>query len=780
MAEAKVTLKLESKEYDDRLKRAAEGLSTLLKEIRDGSAASLDGIDAATEGTATKFAKEFGIMNTVAKTTSGQLREMEKAYKDLAGAYNMMSDSEKSMPFGQALGESLEQLKQRTMAVREAMNEATRSLNGTNDSLNETAPAANDSSGILGMLAEKFTINIDAISLFNSGLSVAKGALGVVKDAMFQNESVIDAWGSVVESAKGTYDIFLQTLNNGNWSNFFANLDSAICGSLELYNALDRLGSVKANNAAAIAIQQQQIQQLRLMKQQGQNVDAQLKQATERLAYLQNQAVVSGKTAGFTAIGNTIRNGYQSHSGAKALSGTTINAVVKDLATNGQDAFDKYKKILDDLTKSATTIRNYGTSRVRTFDINLLSDEQKKQYMLAKTITERETEIQKGLEIYAQATKEGASNAREEFKGNRYAKQSASSKSAKDEVTYADDSIMAQEKLVSDLTEKWKTAAASVRDGYARELEEAKKRLEEMTGKSTAVENFQNQFSTTAEGIGDGRSSYEILQDSIRAEISEKNIAVDEQAIHDLMKVSIENGLQGLELDFTSLQEQMREGLDISDEAWQELTDKINEQLAELGIEPIVFDVDTKKIETAAQQQQKSAREMSKDWSAAGSAIQAVGSAMSQIENPAAKVMGTIAQAIGSIALGAAQAIAQASNGSAGGPWGWIAFAAAATATMISTIASIHSATGYSEGGVVKAAGGVFVPGNSMSGDMVPAMLNSGELVLNRAQQGNLAAQLDGSGLSGMQLETRLSAEDIIFVLNNNGLRRGFGDFIND
>ena len=85
-------------------------------------------------------------------------------------------------------------------------------------------------------------------------------------------------------------------------------------------------------------------------------------------------------------------------------------------------------------------------------------------------------------------------------------------------------------------------------------------------------------------------------------------------------------------------------------------------------------------------------------------------------------------------------------------------------------------------GGIVpKAAGGRFIGGNSMSGDNIfagNAWVNSGELVLNKAQQGNLASQLEGGGMENLQLDTIIGAESIQLVLNNRGRRTGRGEYV--
>ena len=79
-------------------------------------------------------------------------------------------------------------------------------------------------------------------------------------------------------------------------------------------------------------------------------------------------------------------------------------------------------------------------------------------------------------------------------------------------------------------------------------------------------------------------------------------------------------------------------------------------------------------------------------------------------------------------------------------------------------------------GGVVHAAGGYQVPGNRMSGDQVPAMLNSGELVLSQFQQQVLAANLQAGGMQNMHLEASVHGEQIVLAVNNTMKRKNKGE----
>ena len=147
--------------------------------------------------------------------------------------------------------------------------------------------------------------------------------------------------------------------------------------------------------------------------------------------------------------------------------------------------------------------------------------------------------------------------------------------------------------------------------------------------------------------------------------------------------------------------------------------------------------------------------------------VGSIGQAFNSIEDPAAKVAGTIMQAIANVALGYSNALTMAQE--AGGPWGWIAFAASGLATMVSTISAIHSATGYANGGEIK--------GNSYSGDNIMANggsigLNAGEIVLNRAMAGNIASQLEG-GSSTIDVKGILQGENILIATDRALKRQG-------
>ena len=85
----------------------------------------------------------------------------------------------------------------------------------------------------------------------------------------------------------------------------------------------------------------------------------------------------------------------------------------------------------------------------------------------------------------------------------------------------------------------------------------------------------------------------------------------------------------------------------------------------------------------------------------------------------------------------------------------------------------------FANGGIVPHAASGILMGRSFSGDNIGNVrLNAGELVLNKAQQYTLSQQLTDGGFSGVQLDTVIGAEEIRLVLNNNGRRTGRGEYV--
>jgi len=69
----------------------------------------------------------------------------------------------------------------------------------------------------------------------------------------------------------------------------------------------------------------------------------------------------------------------------------------------------------------------------------------------------------------------------------------------------------------------------------------------------------------------------------------------------------------------------------------------------------------------------------------------------------------------------------------------------------------------------VHAEHGAIVPGTSFSGDKVPAMVNSGEMILNKSQQSRLFALANGASPNGGNVQFRIKGTDLVGVLNKYG-----------
>lgn len=241
----------------------------------------------------------------------------------------------------------------------------------------------------------------------------------------------------------------------------------------------------------------------------------------------------------------------------------------------------------------------------------------------------------------------------------------------------------------------------------------------------------------------------------------------------DFSKLLFKNGSQDLQAEapFTSVFSMLKDKSEFDPEnilgsksAWESYKDTITETVGSVGESFNNLTTFTKDFKPFVDEQKKmteAAKQNQMAMGLAGQAVNAFSSALSSMEDPGAKAAGMVMQALGSIALGFAIASSQANT--AGTGWGWLAWVAAGLGAMATAISTVHSLTGFAEGGIVG--------GNQYSGDNIyggGAMVNSGELVLNKAQQGNLASQLQGNGMQNMNIAGRIKGTDIILSIDRS------------
>lgn len=173
MADVITRLKLDSGEYDNKIKRATQGLLQMEQECR-----KVGGTLAILEKDQLDYVKSLGNMETVSRTARGRISELSNAYVELAVQYRRLTDEEKKGDYGKALNSSLAQLKGR-------LNEAKNELADVEGEMKGASAAGVDFNSVLSSLGQRFGINSELMGALTSGTlattaAVTAGAAAVV------------------------------------------------------------------------------------------------------------------------------------------------------------------------------------------------------------------------------------------------------------------------------------------------------------------------------------------------------------------------------------------------------------------------------------------------------------------------------------------------------------------------------------------------------------------------------------------------------------------------
>lgn len=814
MAESVVKLRVDSNEYESKIKRAAQNVLDFGQNCQKAGQSV-----AKADKETLEYVQAIGQMETVSKNAKGKINEMTTAFTDLSVQYRHLTDQEKQSPFGKALAQSLDQLRQR-------INDSKSELNDVNRSLQDTSSQGEQTGGIMQQLASKFTLNVDVMKVFNLGMKTVGVALDVAKDAFFSNESQVDEWGRTVEAGESVYRAFVNALNSSNFSGFFSRIDGIIQKAREAYDAMDRLNTVMTIiNPERAKLQARQQQLRETIRREGKD-SAAGKQAQQELINLEPKLKSSYKTeAGlnYNAFDKLVRERLAE--GGIKLDDKSYKFLMSTFSD--ENAFRKLEQFArgsrqyvpgQSFTTSWGASYNSGrwvdTRNTNKKLLDLFTDEwrQKNSPYLTAAFGAIGSAASVGLQNTRYVTGGGGGGVGRTGGGGGGGANTPPPPPA--------GSIAEQEAKVQALTKAWREATDEVgRAGYAGMLEEAKQVLDQMQGKTQEVIP-EGSFKDLKNQLGDLQKQRELLadpievaiidtdiervkdridelngklkevantepislEDKIRTSISDDKINADMQALTNLLRVKIENGLDDLDINTEGIQQAIfGEGIDIPDSYWQDLAEKINAKLKELGIDPIAIDVQTGNVSKEEKQDRRSPMDTMR---AAMGGISQIAGGLNQmgVKLPESINKGiSVMQGVITVIEGVQTVISLFSSSSQ---------ALNTAAVMANTIAlgalttamTVNTATNFipffNTGGIAHAAGGLLA-GHHFSGDNVPVMVNDGELILNRAQQGNLASQLESEGgLSNLHLEAKISAESLRILLNSNSRRRGRGEYV--
>ena len=703
MGDMVARLKLESGEFDSKVKRATQGLLAMEQECR-----SVGGTLAILDKEQIDYIKSLGKMDTVSKTVRGQLGELKGAYTELAVQYKRLTDEEKNGDFGKNLISSLQDLKTRIKETEGNLKDVTSEING-----------GGGLKGALDELAGKFGLNIGQVGKLGVAIGGAQVALKVAKDAFMASEANVDAWSGTVEAATSVYEGFLNALNTGDISGFLDRIGTITKAARQAYDELDALGTLQTVQKPGVSKREAENNRMRMMIQ------------TRRyIAPLDGRAPAAGmKTGDILSDSQVRRLEEQLKNGMSELT----DMAKKELEQTNSAIEAVYAKIA---AKSGFSVSEFkkGTSDIDTFNRYVQGAKAYKKYIEDNTTYTSNRSIT-GTSLNATYT--GGLNPHEKYKGwDVFLVDGA-------EYQGLVDLILQRDQLVN-------TIYSSQSSGFR-----AINRAEGITSRIGGG---------SAGGSGSSVSKQQKEQTVLQSTQSEIAKLTEEALTADDARLEV------IKAEIAALKEQEQIYKNIQAYvSGDPLNIKVGVKPDEIARMEAERDQKLKEeAERKASEKKKPAKKEKKDkeqdvdaFKEIATITTGVGDIVSNLENLGISVPEGIQKVMGGIST--------------------VVSVLTTISTIVSAIQAISSASSimdfipfFANSGVVpKAADGYYVPGSRMSGDTTPILANAGELILNRAAQGNLVSALSGSQTSSGPVSAIIDADTIRVVLQNGARKRG-------
>ena len=725
-------------QWDAGLKKAKSALDNFVS-AQGGLKAALD----KDSESVTQFVQMLGNIDSTAKTTKGQMRELTQTTADLTVAYRSMTDEERNSPFGQALADSIAKMTEKAGIMRDAMDDVNLSIKNaasdtrTFDQVAGAATVATSSfqtlQGATKLLGIEMGNDVEVIAKLQAAMAVTNG-LSTIQTAL-QKESafmqgVMAAKTALASMAQQAYAVATGEATA-------AQVAFNIAADANPYGAIiAAVGALIGVITAFAAVTGESTEEVKDAKTEMDALTASVNAAAEAYGRLANKIKSMG-------IGGQ-----------------------KEYSILRQAKVDQYNQLAERYSNVGYNMRFYEQRGETDSPIyQQLKEEHTK-------IKEEADKIKKDIQDLDNANRDRVERL------NQYKRLDFSDVTTQAEAESAIAFLKDQIKYVDNTTTAYKQLKRAIEYAETTVLPQFDTdkpvKAVKQTIKKVKDEAKKEPIEVEIEPTGD-MTNFEKLQQKIRIELSDKNIQIDETTLHNLMKDAIQHGIDGMDLDFQDIQQKMAEGLDIPDEAWQNIIDKYNALRTAIGENPIQIDLTTGNVSKATKSNEKRTmgdgldKFLKGDYAKITGGVSSIASGVQQmgIEIPKdiQNVLGVVS-GVTSILSGIAAILTLIE----------VNTQVNATASVVDNFTPF-----FARGGIVPhAAGGYFVPGNNYSGDVTPIMANAGELVLNKSSQNNLASMITeaegrGSGGNGV---ARVSGEQIWVALNAFTKRTGKGELV--
>lgn len=580
----------------------------------------------------------------------------------------------------------------------------TRLLLKTNDfdaNLNRAKGSVNSFQGGISSMAKTAGAGI---MKFAGTIGVAVGAYEGFNKLMNSSQTLSDEYNRTIEGLKGTVDNFFYSIGSGDWTPFFNGLDETIRKAREAYNAMDQLGNTKMSYGYFNMKNQAEFQkQITILKDKD-STEAQKDEAQKRLDdVLKDQREIVDQL------------GRRSTEAVQALVAASTGIGAADVSMVSVD-------------------------RVSRFDVSAMGDTEKKQaekeYQYFKNV---EAALRKKYtKVETVETGAGMNRSWSTIKTLDY---ESYNKAMAPMIAKYQDAIVYNGMLVKE-SDEWLKKLYGIRsEAFA--AEQAYESMTKTANRASQAGGKDSKEDKDEKPLKDTLAWYDAEISRLNKKLSKETTmqarATVQAAINELEKKKVNIKIVVEQEVFKGKYGDMKGGLPSINRPGDQIGLKHNDK----GFKLPKFESPIKKEDIDLNQQY--ADSLGLIGSVMGNLSGITNNSTTSWINWGAGVFQSIAQAIPSIvslttAL-TAKAAAEAAGSAASIPVvGWVT-AGAAALSVVATMASIPK---FANGGIV--------PGISFAGDKVPAMLNSGEMILNGSQQANLFKMLNSKLYSGLDV----------------------------